>query len=93
MRFDGEDDTLICDECGRVISISSDKGWEDKPLCSGCSARSYQDHVKTECALCNKPLREDDYCYDTEGSERLAHTKCVDKLPEKDKDNWSDNFG
>ena len=92
MRFK-DDDTLMCEVCYREISPFDDCGWEDYPLCSGCSARVYQEHTKKLCALCKKPLGEIDYCYNIEDEESLAHTTCVEKLPDDKQEYWSDDFG
>lgn len=91
MRFDGEWDTAICEDCDRTVSESDDCGWEDTSLCSGCSARRTQEFVNSPCNLCKKPMGKDsDGMWNCDGE--TAHTKCVKKLSEKkqEEQEWSD---
>jgi len=80
MRFKGE--TVTCEGCGREISEEDDQGYEDTPLCSGCSAREYQIYLKIPCALCGKPMGEnaDPWC---NIDEEYAHDKCIKKLTDE----------
>jgi len=81
MRFKGE--TIICMSCGRKISEEDDCGYEDNPLCSGCSAREYKAYLKIPCALCGKPLGENADPWHNDYDE-YAHGKCAEKLTDKE---------
>jgi predicted amidophosphoribosyltransferase len=87
MRFD--DNTVICEDCGREISESHDWGDEDNPVCSGCMARRGQKHAKTLCEVCKKPLGMESFLYHTDDPEsRLIHEQCKSEV--EDPDAWSE---
>ena len=92
MRFEGQFETVICEDCSREISHLDDEGFEDNPLCSGCRERRVIEHQKSKCSICNKKMGDGDYHYNTEDSDSSAHSRCVETLPGEEQDIWSDNF-
>jgi len=92
MRFKGE--TVHCESCNREIAEEDDMGWEDNPLCSGCSARAYQAFINTPCKICGKKMgKESNPFYDE--NQDWAHGNCVDKLSDEELEEqcWSDDWG
>lgn len=53
-----EDETLLCDACGRRIWRDSNAGNSDTPLCQSC-----YDYHYTECSRCGAIIRSEDACY------------------------------
>jgi hypothetical protein len=75
VKFKGE--TLFCSECGREISEEDDCGYEDTPLCSGCSSRLYKAFIGTKCFFCKEPLGEDGDPWHNPNTDEYAHDNCI----------------
>ena len=92
MRFESELDTLMCDECGRLINVLHDEGFEDHSMCVGCRSRVIIAHQNSKCDVCKKKMGSEDYHYNMEDSDAVAHSTCVENLAEEDQEEWSDDF-
>lgn len=92
MRFIG--DTFICDECGHECSENDDSGNEDERICQICASGRYNEYLKTLCALCGKPMGDDNSDPYWNPNEEYAHGKCVEKLSDKEQmdQEWSNEW-
>lgn len=92
MILKGDNDTVECEACGRLIHINDAYGFEDTHYCPGCSARIQQDIRNTKCTICKEKIGDEDYSYNTDDEETLAHSACVAGLPDEKQDEWSDEY-
>lgn len=93
MKFkEPSNEVEVCEDCFEEIAPLYVEGHPDYPLCLVCQSKRIVDHQKSKCVLCNKKMGEEDFCYNTEDQDSSAHTRCVNKLSEDEKMQWSDDF-